>query len=73
MVIGEEPYAEKTGDLDDLALPAGQVEYVKELASSGSKVILVLFEGRPRLLGGLLHMSTLLSTAYWLANKQARP
>ncbi|EGZ24944.1 glycoside hydrolase [Phytophthora sojae] len=43
----------KTGDLDDLALPAGQVEYVKELASSGSKVILVLFEGRPRLLGGL--------------------
>ncbi|KAG7390124.1 hypothetical protein PHYPSEUDO_008827 [Phytophthora pseudosyringae] len=52
-VIGEEPYHEKTGDLDDLALPAGQIEYVKEIASTGTKVILVLFEGRPRLLGEL--------------------
>ncbi|KAG7401917.1 hypothetical protein PHYBOEH_009497 [Phytophthora boehmeriae] len=52
-VIGEHPYAEKSGDLDDLALPAGQIEYVKELASTGTKVIVVLFEGRPRLLGDL--------------------
>ncbi|ETK77692.1 hypothetical protein F441_16372 [Phytophthora nicotianae CJ01A1] len=52
-VIGEHPYAEKTGDIDDLALPAGQIEYVKELASTGTKVIVVLFEGRPRLLGDL--------------------
>ncbi|GMF63889.1 unnamed protein product [Phytophthora fragariaefolia] len=52
-VIGEHPYAEKTGDLDNLALPAGQIEYVKELASTGTKVIVVLFEGRPRLLGDL--------------------
>ncbi|KAG7375315.1 hypothetical protein PHYPSEUDO_001859 [Phytophthora pseudosyringae] len=52
-VIGEHPYAEKTGDIDDLALPAGQIEYVKELASTGTKVIVVLFEGRPRLLGDI--------------------
>uniref|UniRef100_H3H565 beta-glucosidase n=1 Tax=Phytophthora ramorum TaxID=164328 RepID=H3H565_PHYRM len=52
-VIGEEPYEEKSGDIDDLSLPAGQIEYVKELASTGTKVIVVLFEGRPRLLGGL--------------------
>ncbi|KAL4170084.1 hypothetical protein KRP22_010991 [Phytophthora ramorum] len=52
-VIGEHPYAEKTGDLNDLALPAGQIEYVKELASTGAKVIVVLFGGRPRLLGDL--------------------
>ncbi|EEY68575.1 glycoside hydrolase, putative [Phytophthora infestans T30-4] len=52
-VIGKDTYAEKPGDIDDLALPAGQIEYVKELASTGTKVILVLFEGRPRLLGDL--------------------
>ncbi|KAG1711300.1 hypothetical protein DVH05_008553 [Phytophthora capsici] len=52
-VIGEGPYAEKPGDIDDLALPAGQIEYVKQLASTGTKVIVVLFEGRPRLLGDL--------------------
>jgi len=52
-VIGEGPYAEKPGDIDDLALPAGQIEYVKQLASTGTKVVVVLFEGRPRLLGDL--------------------
>lgn len=52
-VIGEAPYAEKKGDIDDLSLPAGQIEYVEALAATGTKVILVLFEGRPRLLNGL--------------------
>ncbi|RLN55789.1 hypothetical protein BBJ29_005942 [Phytophthora kernoviae] len=53
-VIGETHYTEKTnGDIDDLDLPAGQIEYVNELASTGTKVIVVLVEGRPRLLGNL--------------------
>ncbi|RLN21265.1 hypothetical protein BBJ28_00024941 [Nothophytophthora sp. Chile5] len=49
-VIGEEAYEEKSGDLDDLTLPIGQIEYVKALAATGTKVVVVLFEGRPRLL-----------------------
>jgi beta-glucosidase len=53
-VIGEHSYTEKVaGDINDLALPAGQIEYVSELASTGTKVIVVLVEGRPRLLGEL--------------------
>ncbi|KAG6591028.1 Lysosomal beta glucosidase [Phytophthora cinnamomi] len=52
-VIGEEVYEEKTGDIDDLTLPLGQIEYVKQLASTGTKVIVVLFEGRPRILNDL--------------------
>ncbi|KAL4152368.1 hypothetical protein PRNP1_009299 [Phytophthora ramorum] len=52
-VIGEKQYTEKPGDIDDLALPAGQIEYVEALAATGTKVIVVLFEGRPRLLGSL--------------------
>ncbi|KAH7482213.1 Lysosomal beta glucosidase [Phytophthora ramorum] len=37
-VIGEHSYTEKTyGDINDLDLPAGQIEYVKELASTGTK------------------------------------
>ncbi|EGZ08164.1 hypothetical protein PHYSODRAFT_255926 [Phytophthora sojae] len=51
VVIGEETYAEKPGNINDQALPEGQVEYIKELASTGTNVIVVLFEGRPRLLG----------------------
>ncbi|GAB9468093.1 Lysosomal beta glucosidase [Globisporangium polare] len=53
VVIGEGSYAEKPGDIDDLALPAGQITYVRELAATGTKVILVLVGGRPRLLSGL--------------------
>ncbi|KAK1937012.1 Lysosomal beta glucosidase [Phytophthora citrophthora] len=52
-VIGEESYEEKNGDIDDLTLPVGQIEYVNALAATGTKVILVLFEGRPRLLQNL--------------------
>uniref|UniRef100_H3GNN5 beta-glucosidase n=1 Tax=Phytophthora ramorum TaxID=164328 RepID=H3GNN5_PHYRM len=51
--IGEAPYAEKWGDIDELVLPSGQLEYVQALADTGKKVILILFEGRPRLLGSL--------------------
>ncbi|OWZ02537.1 Glycosyl hydrolase [Phytophthora megakarya] len=53
VAIGEHNYAEKPGDIDDPALPEGQVKYVEALAATGTKVIVVLFEGRPRLLGSI--------------------
>uniref|UniRef100_K3W7X0 beta-glucosidase n=1 Tax=Globisporangium ultimum (strain ATCC 200006 / CBS 805.95 / DAOM BR144) TaxID=431595 RepID=K3W7X0_GLOUD len=51
--IGEGTYAEKPGDIEDLSLPPGQIEYVREIASTGTKIILVLAQGRPRLLDGI--------------------
>ncbi|KAG6960934.1 hypothetical protein JG688_00009352 [Phytophthora aleatoria] len=53
VAIGEAPYAEKWGDIDELTLPSGQLEYVQALANTGAKVVLILFERRPRLLGSL--------------------
>ncbi|KAG3074248.1 hypothetical protein PI124_g20624 [Phytophthora idaei] len=53
VAIGDAPYAEKWGDIDELTLPSGQLEYVQALANTGAKVVLILFEGRPRLLGSL--------------------
>uniref|UniRef100_A0AAV1T2S1 beta-glucosidase n=1 Tax=Peronospora matthiolae TaxID=2874970 RepID=A0AAV1T2S1_9STRA len=52
-VIGEESYTEKPGDINDLALPAGQVRFIEALSKTSTKVIVVLFEGRPRLLGSI--------------------
>jgi beta-glucosidase len=54
VVLGEQNYAEKTGDLlGSMALPAGQLWYLEELTKLNStKVILVLVSGRPRLLEG---------------------
>ncbi|RLN94310.1 hypothetical protein BBJ28_00003832 [Nothophytophthora sp. Chile5] len=57
-VIGEHTYAEKPGDIDELDLPSGQVDYVEALAATGTKIILVLFEGRPRLLDTLPDTAT---------------
>ncbi|CAK4644015.1 hypothetical protein LEN26_007980 [Aphanomyces euteiches] len=54
VVVGEAPYAEKNGDVDDLLLPEGQRKYVQELtAIKSTNVILVIVAGRPRLLGGI--------------------
>ncbi|KAH9156722.1 hypothetical protein AeRB84_001365 [Aphanomyces euteiches] len=53
VVVGEGPYAEKPGDINDLMLPLGQQEYVRALASTNTKLILVLVQGRPRFLNGL--------------------
>ncbi|EQC40832.1 hypothetical protein SDRG_01899 [Saprolegnia diclina VS20] len=53
IVVGETPYAEMVGNVPDAALPAGQLQYIRDIASTGTKVILVLVEGRPRLLNGV--------------------
>jgi len=53
LCLGEENYAEKPGDVDDLTLPADQLEYAQSILDAGTPVVLVLIEGRPRLLNGL--------------------
>ncbi len=49
--IGENTYCETPGNMDDLNLSANQKQLVKGLAATGKPVILILNEGRPRLLG----------------------
>ena len=48
--IGENSYCETPGNLTDLTLSANQRDLVKALAKTGKPVILVLNEGRPRLI-----------------------
>ncbi|EQC39405.1 hypothetical protein SDRG_03607 [Saprolegnia diclina VS20] len=54
VTVGEGSYCEKPGDIASLDLPLGQREYVRQIAATGTKVILVLIQGRPRLLHGLV-------------------
>ncbi|MGN0214340.1 MAG: beta-glucosidase [Muribaculaceae bacterium] len=49
--IGENSYCETPGNLTDLTLSEAQRNLVKALAATGKKVILVLNEGRPRIIG----------------------
>ncbi|KAF0740668.1 hypothetical protein Ae201684_004040 [Aphanomyces euteiches] len=57
VAIGERNYAEQSGNWDPWGLPTGMTDYVKELATTGTKIILVLVEGRPRLLNGTAELA----------------
>lgn len=48
--VGENSYTETVGNTNDLTLPASQLELVKALAKTGKPIVLVLNEGRPRII-----------------------
>lgn len=48
--VGENSYCETPGNLTDLTLSENQLALVKALAATGKPVVLVLNEGRPRLI-----------------------
>ncbi|MBQ9667188.1 MAG: glycoside hydrolase family 3 C-terminal domain-containing protein [Prevotella sp.] len=52
-VVGENSYCETPGNLDDLSLSLNQRNLVKALAETGKPIVLVLNEGRPRLISDI--------------------
>ncbi len=48
--VGENSYTETPGNIDDLTLSPRQQEMVRSLAAYGKPIVLVLNEGRPRIL-----------------------
>jgi beta-glucosidase len=48
--LGEISYAETPGNIDDLTLPAAQIRLARELARTGTPVVMVLLQGRPRII-----------------------
>ena len=51
--VGENTYCETPGNMDDLNLSENQKELVRKLAATGKPIILVLNEGRPRIIGDI--------------------
>ena len=51
--IGENSYTETPGNLNDLWLSANQRNLVKALAKTGKPIVMVLNEGRPRLIADI--------------------
>lgn len=48
--LGEMSYAETPGNIDDLTLPEAQLRLAQAVAATGKPVVLVLVEGRPRII-----------------------
>jgi beta-glucosidase len=72
LCLGEEAYAETPGDLNDLNLPAGQQELAKRLYATGKPVVLVLVEGRGRVIREIEPGAKGIVLAYWPGSQGAR-
>ena len=71
LCLGENAYAESPGNINDLALPENQMSLARAAAATGKPVILVLTEGRPRLITGIEPSMQGILMAYWSGKKTA--
>src|SRR5271156_3416157 len=62
--LGEWAYAETPGNIADLALPDAQIHLAQKMVESGKPVILVLTEGRPRLIRPIADSTRAIVMAY---------
>lgn len=51
--VGENSYCESPGNMDDLNLSSKQKALVRALAATGKPLVLILNEGRPRIIGDI--------------------
>ncbi len=71
VVVGEAPYAEGVGDRADLSLAADDVALVDAIASAGVPIVLVVYSGRPLILGRVLDRASAVLAA-WLPGTEGR-
>ncbi|TDW99210.1 glycoside hydrolase family 3 N-terminal domain-containing protein [Dinghuibacter silviterrae] len=69
LFLGESSYAENPGNIDDLDLPFEQLHLAAELAKTGKPVILVLAEGRPRIVTSADAVAAATLTVYYPGNE----
>ncbi len=67
--LGETSYTENVGNIDDLNLPSAQLQLLTKLAKTGKPVILVLAEGRPRIVTSAEALSAATIMAYLPGNE----
>jgi beta-glucosidase len=71
VVVGEAPYAEGVGDRTDLALAADDVAVFDAIAATGVPIVLVVYSGRPLILGRVLDRASAVVAA-WLPGTEGR-
>src|ERR1700761_3041093 len=69
LCLGELSYTENVGNIDDLSIPAAQTQLAIELAKTGKPIILVLAEGRPRIVTEADSQSTATIMTYLSGNE----
>ena len=64
LCLGEPTYCETPGNIDDLTISASQIELVKAVSEARVPIVLVLVEGRPRLVRDIVPMTDAVVMAY---------
>ena len=62
--LGEPTYCETPGNIDDLMLTAPQIRLVQELARTGKPIVMVLVQGRPRVIRTIVDHAGAILMAY---------
>jgi beta-glucosidase len=70
--LGEWAYAETPGNIADLGLPDAQIHLAQKMLESGKSVILVLTEGRPRIIRPIAAGASAILMAYNPGNEGGR-
>ena len=65
VALGEDAYAEWVGDLSDLTLPEPQLRLARAVAATGTPTVIVLLEGRPRIISSIADATAAIVMAYW--------
>lgn len=62
--IGEPAYCETPGNIDDLTMTKPQLELVKAISKTGVPMVLVIAEGRPRIISEIVDLADAVVMAY---------
>ena len=64
IVLGEPTYTETPGNIHELALPTAQLQLAAAIAKTGTPLVLVLVEGRPRIITPIVDDAQAILMAY---------
>ncbi len=70
--VGEKPATEKPSDINYLELPHNQTELIRRLEQSGKPIVLVMLQGRPRIVREAEGMVDAILHAYWPGHEGGR-
>lgn len=63
--LGETSYTEDQGNINDLGLPATELQNIQQLANTGKPIILIVTEGRPRIITEIEAISTAVLVGFY--------
>jgi len=69
LCLGETSYTETPGNIEDLNISPSQIELAKALEKTGKPIVLVLAEGRPRIVSAVEPLAQAVLHTYFLGNE----